>query len=176
VKVTQPVRIETERLVLDGHTAEDFSAVCALWADPRVVQHIGGTPSTREESWARLLRYRGGWPLRGFGFWAVREKATGRFAGDLGFKDSCRPIEPSIFGLPEAGWALAPWAQGKGYATEALSAALGWLDGQSFRLSVCLIAPENAASLRLAHRHGYGQATAVQFGGEETLLLQRLRP
>jgi RimJ/RimL family protein N-acetyltransferase len=177
VTVTEPVRIETERLVLDGHGVSDFEALCALWADPLVVRHIGGTPSTRTESWARLLRYRGGWALRGFGFWAMREKAGGRFVGDIGFKDSCREIEPSIFGLPEAGWVVAPCAQGKGYASEALAAALGWLDRQSEHpLSVCLIAPQNAVSIRLASRHGYGQATTVLFEGEATLLLRRHRP
>ena len=47
--------------------------------------HIGGKPFTREESWARLLRYGGLWSLLGYGYWAVRDKESGRFAGELGF-------------------------------------------------------------------------------------------
>jgi len=177
VKVVQPVRIETERLVLDGHRAEDFEALCALWAEPEVVRHISGRPNTRHECWMRLLRYHGFWPLLGYGFWAVREKATGRFMGDLGFHDVCREIEPSIFGIPEAGWVLAPWAHGHGFAGEALAAALGWLDAETDHgSSVCLISPGNEASVRLAEHHGFGGQTIARFMDQDTLLLRRARP
>jgi RimJ/RimL family protein N-acetyltransferase len=170
----QAVRIETGRLVLDGHRREDFEALCELWADPEVVRHIGGRPSTRQESWVRLLRYAGFWPLLGYGYWAVREKATGRYMGNVGFHDMCRDIEPSIFGIPEAGWVLAPWAHGQGFAGEALAAALAWLDGEtSHTASVCLIAPGNTASIRLAERHGYGETRMVRFMEAETLLMRR---
>jgi RimJ/RimL family protein N-acetyltransferase len=177
VAVTEPVRIETERLVLDGHRVEDFETLCALWAEPEVVRHIGGRPNTRHECWMRLLRYHGFWPLLGYGFWAVREKATGRFMGDLGFHDVCREIEPSIFGIPEAGWVLAPWAQGRGFAGEALAAALGWLDAETeHAFSVCLISPGNSASVRLAQRHGFGEQSIARFMDHDTLLLRRARP
>ncbi len=177
MKVRQPVRIETDRLVLDGHRAEDFEALCALWAEPEVVRHIGGRPNTRHECWMRLLRYSGFWPLLGYGFWAVREKATCRFMGDLGFHDVCREIEPSIFGIPEAGWVLAPWAHGHGFAGEALAAALGWLDAETEHASsVCLISPGNEASVRLAGRYGFGGQTIARFMDQDTLLLRRARP
>ncbi len=177
MKATQAVRIETSRLVLDAHRREDFEALCALWADPQVVRHIGGRPSTRHESWQRLLRYHGYWPLLGYGFWAVREKAGGRYIGDIGFHDVCREIEPSIFGIPEAGWVLAPSAHGQGFANEALAAALSWLDTEAAHpASVCLIAPGNAASIRLADRHGFGGRRTVRFMNEDTLLFQRPRP
>jgi RimJ/RimL family protein N-acetyltransferase len=167
-------RLETIRLVLDAHRLEDFEALCALWADPDVVRHIGGRPSTRHESWVRLLRYSGSWPLLGFGFWAVRERATGRYIGDLGFHDVCRDIEPSIFGIPEAGWVLSPSAHGQGFAGEALAAALGWLDAKpEHGASVCLISPSNAASIRLAERHGYHLQATIPYMEQPTLLLRR---
>ena len=62
----------------------------------------------------------------GFGHWAVEEKASGDFIGDLGFADFKRDIQPSIQGLPELGWVLASRAHGKGYATEAVRAAIAW--------------------------------------------------
>jgi len=172
----QPVRIETERLILDAHTIDDFEPLAAMWADPEVVRHISGRPSTAQESWMRLLRYRGLWPLLGYGFWAVREKQSGRFVGDIGFADFHRPIEPPITGMPEAGWVLAAWAHGRGYATEALGAALRWLDGRAwFDRSVCLISPENQASIRLAERHGYSPSMTIRFDGEDSLLFTRSR-
>jgi len=53
---------------------------------------------------------------------------------------------------------LAPWAHGRGFATEAMRAVLDWGatrfgDGQR---TVCLIAPENAASIHVAERLGEG--------------------
>jgi RimJ/RimL family protein N-acetyltransferase len=169
-------RIETARLVLDGHGLEDFEPLCALWADPDVVRHIGGRPNMRHECFMRLLRYSGSWPLLGYGFWAVREKSSGRFIGDLGFHDVCRDLTPSIFGIPEAGWVLSPSAQGQGYANEVLAAALAWLDAKpEHQASVCLISPENAASIRLANRHGYRLQSTTTSMDHPTLLLKRPR-
>ncbi|MGU7772680.1 GNAT family N-acetyltransferase [Burkholderia sp. MR1-5-21] len=172
---TAPV-LDTPRLVLEGHAPADFDALAAMWADPAVVAHIGtGTPSTLRESWMRMLAYRGLWPLIGYGYWAIREKASGRYVGDLGFADFHRALEPSIRGVPEAGWALASWAHGKGYATEALSHALAWLDGQHrFERSVCLISPDNTASIRVAEKAGFADPTPVRFNDADTLMYARV--
>jgi RimJ/RimL family protein N-acetyltransferase len=166
-------RIETARLVLAGHGAADFEDVAAMWADPAVVRFIRPA-SDRHESWMRVLSYAGCWKVLGYGYWAVREKATGRYAGDLGFADLHRGVEPSIDGVPEAGWVFNTWAHGQGLASEALAAALGWLDTHTrYDTSVCLIDPENAASLRLAGRFGFGEALNITFKGEDTVLLTR---
>ena len=176
VAATGPVRLVTDRLILDAHEVAHFEPLAAMWGDPAVVRYIGGRPSTAQDSWMRLLRYRGLWPLLGYGYWAVTEKASGRYVGDLGFADFHRPTEPSIRGVPEAGWVLASWAHGRGFGREALAAALGWLDGNGVHArSVCLIAPGNAASLRLASRFGYRVDQTVRLGEEEALLLTRER-
>lgn len=101
--------IETQRLVLRGFRVEDFADSAALWADPDVTRFIGGRPSTEEESWTRFLRYLGHWSALGFGYWAVREKNSGRYVGEVGFADYRRDIEPSLGGAPEIGWVLAAW-------------------------------------------------------------------
>lgn len=170
------VRLETARLVMDLHTVADFDALAEMWADEPVIRHITGRPATRQESWMRLLRYRGLWALLGYGYWALRCRQSGRFVGDVGFADFLRVLQPSIAGIPEAGWVLAAWAHGRGFASEAVGAALGWLDGQAFGgRSVCLIDPDNAPSLRIAATCGYGGAEEVEFQGNRTLLLTRVR-
>ncbi|AZO80646.1 MULTISPECIES: GNAT family N-acetyltransferase [unclassified Bosea (in: a-proteobacteria)] len=169
------IRLETERLVLDLHGVEHFEPLCQMWGDAAVVHHIG-QPSTPQEAWMRLLRYRGLWPLLGYGYWALTEKTSGRFVGDLGFADFHRAIEPPIRGIPEAGWVLASWAHGRGFASEALTAALAWLDRQSeHEGAVCLIAPGNQPSLRLARRFEFRDERIVSFSGHETVLLRRAR-
>ena len=167
--------LETDRLILRPHRREDFDSCAALWANQDVVRYIGGKPFTREEVWARLLRYAGHWQWLGFGFWALEEKATGTFAGELGFAEFMRDLEPSIEGTPEVGWVLAPHAHGKGYATEAVRTVLAWGDVRfSGGRTVCLIDPENAASIRVAQKCGYTTAGRVNYKNHPTLLWERL--
>ncbi|MGK9232154.1 GNAT family N-acetyltransferase [Inquilinus limosus] len=165
--------IETERLVLRPHRAEDFDDLAAMWADPGVTRFIGGRPSTSEESWARLLRYGGLWSLLGLGYWAVRDRASGRFVGEVGFADFRRGLGPDFDGAPEAGWILAPWAQGRGLAGEAVRAALAWADARGWARSVCIIDPENSPSLRLAEARGYREIRRVTYKDHPVILLER---
>ena len=165
--------IETERLILRGHRLADFESVAAMWGDPDVTRFIGGKPSSREESWARLLRYPGMWWLVGYGFWAFEEKATGAFVGEGGFGAFKREIDPP-FDAPEQGWALAPAAHGKGYAREAMTAALTWGEQHFGRRDfVCMISPENTPSLKLAEKLGYRAYARVAYKGADSLLLRR---
>ena len=167
-------RIETARLVLTEHRRDDFEPLAAMWADIDVVRHIGGKPSSRQESWSRLLRYRGLWPILGYGYGAGRERETGRFVGDIGFADFHRATNPSISGQPEAGWVLATWAHGKGYGSEAVAAALAWLDSGSCRESVvCLVDSRNLASKRVAEKNGFRPAGSVELEGESVPLFAR---
>ena len=64
-------RLETERLILRGHTAEDFEPMAAFLADPEVARFIAARPLTREMAWRSLATTIGHWYLRGFGAWAV---------------------------------------------------------------------------------------------------------
>src|SRR5437762_7040767 len=114
-----PLSLDTDRLTLRPHRLDDFPDTRALWSDPEVTRFIGGRPLTEEETWQRLLRYVGHWSLLGFGYWAVRERGSGRFVGEVGFANGKRTLEPSFGDAPEIGWVLATSAQGRGYATEA---------------------------------------------------------
>ena len=168
--------IETARLVLRPHRPSDLEAAFALWSDPRTVEYILGKPSTRDETWSRILRYAGLWALLGFGYWAVEEKGSGRFVGDVGFADFKRPIEPSLEGIPEGGWTLDPAFHGRGYATEAVAAALAWADRHlEAPVSACLIAPETRASLRVAAKSGYREWVRTTYKGADTIILRRER-
>jgi RimJ/RimL family protein N-acetyltransferase len=166
--------LETARLTLRAHRLEDFDSSFAMWSDPGVTRYISGKPSTEAEAWSRMLRYPGHWAFLGFGYWAVEEKASGAFIGELGFADFRREITPSIDGIPELGWALAPHAQGKGYATEALRAVVAWADERfNWPRTVCIIAPDNVPSLRVAAKCGYREIHRTTFAGQPTLIFER---
>lgn len=162
--------LETERLRLRGHRLSDFPECAAMWADPRVTRYIGGHPLSEEDAWSKFLRYSGHWAMRGFGFWAVEEKSGGRYIGDLGFADFKRDMEPPLGHVPEAGWVLAQSAHGKGYATEALQAALRWLGAPR---TVCLIHPENVASIRVAEKCGFKVSRPASYHGVSVVVLGR---
>ncbi|MEP9386733.1 GNAT family N-acetyltransferase [Mesorhizobium sp. KR9-304] len=170
---TAPI-IETERTILRAHRLDDFEDYAAMWADPVVTRFIGGKPRTREESWIRFLRHPGMWSMIGFGFWAVEEKATGRFIGEAGFHDLKRDIQPSIEGRPEAGWVLVTSSHRKGLATEVVRGVFGWAEGRpGFDRTVCIIDPENEPSLAVAHKLGYREIARTAYHGQPTILLER---
>ncbi len=164
----------TERLTLRRHALQDFADSMALWGDPEVTRYIGSGPVSREDAWARLLRYAGHWAMLGFGFWVVRETATGRFVGEVGMAEWRRDIEPRIEGAPEIGWVLSPLAHGHGYATEAARAALTWGEARfGAARTVCIMDAENAGSLRVAGKLGFEVYARTTYKDAATLILQR---
>jgi len=166
--------LETERLTLRAHRLDDFPSCAAMWADPIVTRYIGGKPSTEEESWTRLLRYVGHWALLGFGYWVVEEKATGRFVGEIGFADYKRDVEPSLKDTPEAGWVFVSESHVKGYATEAVRAAVAWGDAHfGSSRTACIIHPDNLPSIRVAEKCGYREIQLVTYKGHPTKMFVR---
>ena len=173
--VSIPV-LETPRLRLRGHALSDLDSAAAMWAEESVNRYISGKIQTREEVWGKLLRYRGHWSFMGFGYWVVEEKASGAIIGELGFSDFKRIMEPSIEGHFEAGWAFATQGRGKGYATEALTAALIW-GQEKFGADkiVCIVDPANTASCRLAERCGFIEQLRTTYHDEPTVLYKLAR-
>ena len=164
--------LETERLKLRGHRMDDFPACAAMWADPVVTRHFGHSFS-EEESWTRFLRYFGHWSVLGFGSWLVEERATGNFVGEVGFANYRRAIEPPL-DAPEIGWALAAEFHGKGYAAEAVRAAIAWGE-QHFgpARTTCIISPENLPSIRVAEKCGYRESLRTTYKGQPVIVFVR---
>jgi RimJ/RimL family protein N-acetyltransferase len=65
-----------------------------------------------------MAMFIGHWTLRGYGLWAVEERATGQCIGRIG----C--LEPEGFPAFEIAYTLTPAAWGHGYAREGAAAAL----------------------------------------------------
>ncbi|NKN36734.1 GNAT family N-acetyltransferase [Agrobacterium sp. a22-2] len=169
--------LETARLRMRGHEVRDFEASASMWTDERVIRFITGKPSTRAESWSRLLRYIGHWQALSFGYWVVEDRETGAFLGEVGFADFKRDIVPPLDGIPEIGWALVPSAHGRGIATEAVTAALQWADRHiAGSHTVCLFDPEHTASLRVAEKAGYVHKADAVYFGNPTLVMERAKP
>jgi RimJ/RimL family protein N-acetyltransferase len=174
--VNTPV-VETPRLRLRGRKLSDFAASAAMQADAEVMRFIAGAPVPEEEAWGKFARMEGFWALTGIGFWLVEEKATGAVIGELGLADFKRAIDPPLGPDHEYGWMFAKAAQGKGYANEALGAALAWGDrkfhGAKF---CCIIDEENTPSIKLAQRHGFAREREVHYKGKPVTVFRRPAP
>jgi RimJ/RimL family protein N-acetyltransferase len=167
--------IETENLRLRRPEIDDLDAIHAMRSDLAVVRFLGGRALNREEAWHRLTRIVGHWTLRGYGMFAVVEKGSGALVGEVGLFDGCRGLGPDFDDAPEAGWILASAAHGRGYAYEAAAAAHRWFaTTHGDRRSVCIIAPENHASFRVAHKLGYKSFGQVEYQNGPVVMLERV--
>lgn len=139
--------LETPRLILRPLTPDDFEPLCAFYATEHS-KFVGG-PMTPELVWRALATELGHWALRGFGRWAVEEKATGKMVGLVGL------WRPEGFPENELGWDLLPEATGQGYATEAALAARAYAyETLAWPTLVSMIVPENTGSIGVATRLG----------------------
>ena len=112
--------LETARLLLRGFELRDFDVYAEMIADPAVTRFLAdGTPLGRADAWRQLAMFAGHWALRGFGVWAVEERATGEFLGRIG----C--FEPEGWPGFEVAYTLRRAAWGRGYAREAAEVAAG---------------------------------------------------
>lgn len=172
--MTGPV-LTTQRLTLTPIALTDFDDLKALWAEPAFNRHITGRALSEEEVWFRLLRDIGHWSQLGHGNWTMRLTGTGAYVGQVGVLDLRRAIVPAM-DAPEVGWGLHPDFHGRGLAREGLAAALDWADTVlGAPRTVCMIGPENAASLKLATRVGYAPYAEGTYHGQPTTLLERVR-
>lgn len=145
--MTQVPTIETQRLVMRAPALKDFDALCAFYASARA-DFVGGQMEP-DKVWRHLAVEIGHWQMLGYGRWTLEEKETGKPAGIIGLWN------PEGWPEPEIGWDLFEGFGGKGYATEAATAArafayetLGW------KTAISLVAPENHASRSVAQRLG----------------------
>jgi len=163
--------LSTDRLHLRPFQAGDFDAHAAICGDASVMQYIRDGALSRVEAWWQMARYMGHWQLRGYGLWAVLERASNTLVGHLGF------LNPEGGIGFELGWALARSHWGKGYAYEGVQAAIGYgftvLDQPQI---LCVIRPENSRSITLAERLGASFQREINESGRRLLVYGFQRP
>jgi RimJ/RimL family protein N-acetyltransferase len=164
--------LSTERLLLRQFEADDVEPYARICADPETMRHIGdGRVLDLVGAWRAVALMLGHWQLRGYGIWAVEERATGELVGRIGLH------RPEGWPGLEVGWLLARSRWGRGYATEGGAAAVGyaWRELDAGHL-VSLIAPANERSIRVAERLGERPEGDVQLDGRRALVYGIERP
>ncbi len=151
--------VGTKRLLLRQFRDSDIDAYAAMCADPEVMRYLGArSVLSRSDAWRQMAMFAGHWQLRGFGMWAVEERASGSLVGRVGLHF------PEGWPDRELAWTLARPYWGRGFALEAARAALAYAFGPlEWHRVISLIDPDNRRSIRLAERLG------EQLEGEVTL-------
>ena len=140
--------LETERLILRCPELADLDGFAEMMADPEAMRFLGGA-KPRTEAWRTVATLAGSCVLCGFTLFSVIDRASGEWLGRIG------PWFPEAWPGTEVGWGLKRSAWGKGYATEAATAAMDFaFDRLGWDEVIHTIAPENTPSQAVARRLG----------------------
>ena len=141
-------RLETERLILRPPVEADFEFLSPVMQDEENTRYIGGAQN-EPMAWRGLMTIIGHWAVRGFGFFSVIEKDSGKWVGRVG------PWEPHGWPQPEVGWTIAREHWGKGFAGEAAAATIDWaFDTLGWSEVIHLIDERNTGSIGVAKKLG----------------------
>ena len=144
--------LQTARLLLRPWRAEDLDPYARMCADSDVMRYMPKT-MTREESSQQVRGFISHWEERGFGLWAVEEKASGAFIGRIGLM--VHDDWPEGEHNTEVGWMLDRPYWGRGLATEGALASIGYgFEELGLERIISITLPENAASRRVMGKAG----------------------
>lgn len=152
--------IETDRLLLRPFAADDLDALVVLHREESFWWYPLRRAMTPEETAAFLDRVLVTYADREPHVHALVERSTGELIGWAGL--STPTFLPEVLPAVEVGWRLAASARGRGFATEAGAAALGWGFGSLGLTEILSIfEPDNVASGSVMDRLGFDAGFAT---------------
>jgi RimJ/RimL family protein N-acetyltransferase len=153
--------IETDRLRHRMLRIEDLADLMSIVGDPEVMKYLGvegGTPMGLEEAEDALTGMIAFWDRRGFGRWAVLDKANGKMVGLCGL----RLLEDT----PELFYAFAKDYWRQGFATESAKACLRYgFEELQFDRIVAACRHANDASIRVMKKIGMRYEGEINYQG-----------
>jgi len=151
----------TERLLLERLRATHADDLGRLHRDERVMATLGGV-RPEAETLRVLAECEQHWEQHGFGLWAVREKATGTFAGRGGLKHTHVGGHDEV----EVAYAFLPQYWGQGLATELAAASVrAGFDVLRLPDLVCFTLTTNRASQRVMEKVNFRYERDVLHAG-----------
>lgn len=139
--------LQTERLILRAIEQRDYEPFADFYITEES-RFVGG-PMEPAAAWRKLAGYLGGWMLRGYGQFALEDRASGEFVGIVG------PYFPEGWPEPEIAWTVVTKFQGKGLAKEAAIRSLRFAYQElGWRTACSCIDADNKPSIRLAESLG----------------------
>jgi RimJ/RimL family protein N-acetyltransferase len=144
-------RLRTARLELGPLRVDDAGEMVAVLADPRLYAFTGGEPpdlATLRHTYGRLVRGASDDGREAWHNWIVRLAEGGPPVGT---------VQATVWAdrpRAEIAWVIGVEWQGRGYATEAARALIGWLEGAGILTVEALVQPDHAASGGVARGAG----------------------
>lgn len=162
VKFALAPMLATRRLLMRGWREADLAPFAAMGADPEVMRYFPFLHDRAEsDRVAQSIQDR--FRAWGYGFWAA-ESADAPFVGFVGL--SRVGFRGDLHGKIELGWRLGRRYWGRGYATEAARAALGFAFACAEAPEVVAFTPEiNARSIAVMERLGMRRDGAFEHPG-----------
>lgn len=140
--------IETERLWMRPLQPSDLPALRGVWGDPEVMRFCGG-PASEERLVRAVANCQAVQTERGFSPFAVLPRGDEQLIGICGFKSMPDPEGAELI----YHFRMSAW--GRGYATEAVCAALAWAcEALALRYVEASIDPGNEASRKVLLKAG----------------------
>jgi RimJ/RimL family protein N-acetyltransferase len=158
--------LETARFRLRQFCEGDLDAYARITGDAETMRFMGRDGAlSREQAWCSLGYLLGHWEIRGFGLWAVEEKASGALVGRVGL------YRPEGWPGLEVGWLVDRARWGEGIATETARASL---DHAFEQLApdrvISVILPGNTASIRVAEKLGERRVESRKLQGHDVAI------
>jgi RimJ/RimL family protein N-acetyltransferase len=144
--------IVTERLMLRRSRPEDAKAIAGYRSDREVHRYQGWDRTDPDGVRAEIVEMNGRAPGAPGGWiqFSVEDRETNGLVGDIGL--SLADGEPGVIKI---GYTMSPAFQGRGYATEAVGALIGYaFDTLDADLVRAYASAENVASIRVAEKVG----------------------
>lgn len=146
------MELNTPRLTLTPVTSDDWPFFLQLRQDETLMKFMSAMMTEEENRAVFARRLQGFVPgVRHQAEFIIRDRETGKPQGNIGFR-----AEDDDMAKVEIGYTLAPYAQGKGYAGEALQALCDFAlsSGVIHRLKAAVLAG-NVSSARLLEKNGF---------------------
>ena len=160
--VAMAIELDTPRVLLCAWEDSDLEPWISLNADSENLRYFPRT-YTPEESLASFARLRDLLNENPFGLWAAEEKSSGEFMGFVGLAKQALP-GVSFMPCHEIGWRLDKKYWGKGYATEAAKAALGFgLNELALPIIYSYTAHQNLPSINVMRKIGLRERSELTF-------------
>ena len=149
--------LETKRCILRETIEEDVDAFYRIYKEPKITQYMEGLfPDPEDEKRYTRDYIEKVYGLMGYGVWTVIDKASGEIIGRAGL--SLR----GGFTDAELGFLIAVPYQGKGYATEVITAILAYAKNNlGFDCVQALVKDDNEESIHLLTKCGFNAVEEV---------------
>lgn len=154
-------RLRTERLDLVPLDVGAAAEMAVVLSEPALYGFTGGEPpdvATLRDRYARLVVGRSSEGYQTWHNWIVRIAADGSAIGTV--QATVAAAEP----MAEIAWVIGvPW-QGRGYASEAATALMAWLQAGGIATVIAHIRPDHVASASVARRAGLHPTEELEDG------------